>query len=687
MGQIWVKEFTGGLDSRRMPETTAGGILIKATDGHITRGGEFEKRAAFVPQYALLAGTVSMAYTRTGIVVFGHLAAPGGLPLGIAYQRLQHPTPATALLRVASFDLYAGKIYAVGLFADGTIHHFYDGVRVTDWFDGRARASFQVTGGGVFPAVSATGTVTITGGTSGAGNAVTAVTVNGVAITNASVLHTGDNATTATALANNINSFVSTPDYTAVAVGNSVTITAVTAGTGPNGFVVATALTGDVTTTTANMAGGVAAITSQLNNLTINGVAVIGAGVNWATSNDATASAIAAAITAYASSPEYTALAVGNQVVIQASTTGTGPNGFVVTPTVSGGLALTPSSTTMQGGSATTGTFVPGLFVRTIGSKMYSTSGPNLHFSGIQQPTKWTTATTGAGFIDMSTEASGSEELTAVAKYQNFIAVFSEENIQVWYVDPNPTLNKASQLLNNTGTGSAKSVTQFGDDDLFYYNTSGLRSLRARDASNSASTTDIGSPVDTLINEAVATLTDDERDNIIGIIEPREGRFWLAVKDKIFVFSYFSGANVSAWSMYLPGFNIEDMVVYKRRVYLRSGNTIYVYGGLEAALAYDSTVAIAQLPYLDGDKPTMKKHFTGYDAAARGLWEVSIGMDPNNEDAIDVLGTIFQTTFDAETLPAQGAHTHFSLLFKSQGNGYAKLGSAVMLYDGDDDDD
>ena len=40
MGTIWVKEFTGGLDTRRLPVTTTAGVLIKANNGHINRGGE-----------------------------------------------------------------------------------------------------------------------------------------------------------------------------------------------------------------------------------------------------------------------------------------------------------------------------------------------------------------------------------------------------------------------------------------------------------------------------------------------------------------------------------------------------------------------------------------------------------------------------------------------------------------------
>ena len=91
MGVIWVKEFTGGLDTRRLPETTPAGVMIRAKDGHVTRGGEFEKRAAFVPTFSLPAGTIGLAHTRTGLVVFGHAASPT-MPSGVAYQRRLDPS-------------------------------------------------------------------------------------------------------------------------------------------------------------------------------------------------------------------------------------------------------------------------------------------------------------------------------------------------------------------------------------------------------------------------------------------------------------------------------------------------------------------------------------------------------------------------------------------------------------------
>jgi hypothetical protein len=101
-------------------------------------------------------------------------------------------------------------------------------------------------------AVAATGTVTLTGGAAGS---VNNVKVNGVTITSGGVLFTTDLATTATAVAANITAYTSSPNYTAVAVGPVITITASDAGQSPNGFVVSTNTT-TITATTTDMSGG-----------------------------------------------------------------------------------------------------------------------------------------------------------------------------------------------------------------------------------------------------------------------------------------------------------------------------------------------------------------------------------------------------------------------------------------------
>jgi hypothetical protein len=575
MGKVWVKELTGGLDTRRLPETTPGGLLIKGEDGHINSGGEFEKRYAFVQAYALPAGTVGLAHDASSLVVFGTPSSPS-MPSGVSYQQLTKD--ALTLTDVPSYDLYGGLDYVVGEFDDGTIVHFYDTDEVTDWFDGRARASFRVTGG------------------TGA-DAITSLKVNGVNIL-----------------------------------------------TGP---------------------------------------------ISWATSNFDTAAAIASAINSLTSSPNYDATAVDDRVNIIASVAGSDANGRVVDAVLTGAFAITPPSGFLLAGGADSTAFVPGKFVKTVGSKMYALSGGVLHYSGIREPTKWTTDTTGAGFTDLSKVAAGAEDLQAIANYQGFLAVFAQTVTIIMYVDPDPDLVRNTQILDETGTVSPSSVTGFGDSDVFYCDLSGERSLKARDASNSATTADLGVPVDSLITAKISAMSVDERKGIIGLINPVDKRFWLIFPDgTIFVFSFFPNAKVSAWTTYQTGFMVDKAVAFGRRIYLRSADTIYVYGGLDntTGLAYDATVAKAWLPAFDADNPTEAKQWQGIDAAVQGTWAVYAAAEPTDLTIRELVATITETTYNKNRIPYTHSSTHVSPQFESSGTGAAKLSSMVLHYDGGPDD-
>jgi hypothetical protein len=681
MALVHIKEFLGGLDTRRMPETTPGGVLIQAVDCHITAGGEVESRAAFVDEYTLPADTFGLAATRSQLVVFGSAAAPT-MPSGVTYQRLQHPDGTPTLVSVPSWDLYAGKVYAVGVFSDGSRHHFYDGTRVTDWFDGRARAVFSVVSGGTTPATSATASFRVTDGSSGTGNEITSVTANGVSLMASAVAHTGDNVTTAAAVAAAITSHTSTPDYTATSDGDTVTITAATPGTAANGRVLAVTPDGDVTVgSIVSFAGGTAAVTSQITDIKIDGVSVIGSAVDYDTDNPTTAEAIADAITADVSTPEYTAISVGETVVISATDAGTEANGRAVEVTTANSFVITPTTLSMSGGATSEDTFTPGKFVKTIGSKMNSLSGPNWHFSGIREPTKWTTDAIGAGFVDLSTYSSGSEELLAIARYQESVAIFSETNVQIWFSDPDPALNTQTQILNNTGTSAQNSVTQFGDSDIFYLNESGIRSLRARDSSNAASTSDIGVPIDGLVTEALAGVSVLDRDKIVGLIEPRDGRFWMIIGAQVFVLSYFRAERtVSAWTTYTLPDEIVAAIVFNRRVWLRVGSTVYAYGGTGAERTYDDTECVVRTPFLDADNPTQRKYLSGVDVAAEGEWEIYVSADVNAPDENELIGIIRDSTFMDGRIAARGSASHYSFTFKSRGTGPHKLGSLIVHF-------
>lgn len=479
MGSVWVREFTGGLDSRRLPETSPGGTLVRLRDAHINKGGEIEQRAIFEKVHSLPTGdTKGLAATKNGLTVFGHQDTPAGIPASLTYQKLQHPS-GEALRELRAAELFKGKLQTIAVFEDDSRYMFHDGSRVTD------------------------------------------------------------------------------------------------------------------------------------------------------------------------------------------------PN---APPT------LADSGTPRA--------------LLTSGSKMFVASGPNLFFSAVGDSTIFDPdhATPGAGFIVMSTHAQAASELTGLGIYSDFVAVFADSVILTWYVDPDPSLSRKSQVLNNTGAIAPRSITQFGDGDIFYLDQSGVRSLRARDSSNSAATTDIGSPVDEIVVDHLIGIGSDDASKAIGLIEPRTGRFWLAVKDRIFVFSYFTGSKVSAWSEYYPGFDIDEMVVHDGKVWLRSGDDIYVYGGQEPRPKYSADVqAEVWLPFLDATEPWRSKGIEGVDAAVRGTWEFDLALDPADEDQKIHVARFDKTTFSHKSIGAMAEATHFSPRLKSLAppdeSTPAKLSSVVVHFDRDQEDD
>ena len=696
MGTIHIREMTGGLDARRLPETTPGGVLIRADNGHITRGGEFEARAAFVPEFDLPAGTVGLAQTETGLLVFGSTARPAGLSPFIRYQRLQKG--GKVLARIRDWELFSGKVYVVAEFDDGAIAHFYDGVEVTTWEDARSTVQLRIESGSVTAAEQATAQFSVTGGTAEVVNTVTTIRVSGTEVLGAPLTHTGDNATTATAIAARINANPTTPRYAATASGAVVTLTADRAGVAANGRTITFSTTGDFVLAGATVfAGGSDEIVPAITSISIGDVRALRLPVVWAGSPEATAAAVAEGINDLSSSPEYTAISRGNTVIIHTNQDGTAQNGRPLTYTSTGSITFsTPIGTDTTGGTDLGATnFLPADVILTVREKMYAGSGTNLHYSAIQGPTYWQAGGTaageiGAGFTNIAASNSSSDKIVALARYFDKLAVFTGDTVQTWFVDPDPDLVVQSQVLENTGTDCPRSVTQFGDADIFYLDTSGLRSLRARDSSNAAASTDIGIPIDDILSARLAEMTASERQRVIGLINPGDKRFWLIMGQEVYVYSYYPNSKVNAWTRYeavttigatRTQLDVDDAVTFDRRVFLRAGDTIYCYGGWGRDVAYDDTPATAWLPFLDANSPAAQKDWRGCDAALSGRWDVSASFDPNRPDVTDDIANLTETTYGLRRIPMKHKSTHVGMRFVSRG-GPAKLSALVIHFEG-----
>jgi hypothetical protein len=326
-----------------------------------------------------------------------------------------------------------------------------------------------------------------------------------------------------------------------------------------------------------------------------------------------------------------------------------------------------------------------GFYIKTYQSKVYGVAGKYLNYSTANDPTNWTTGT-GAGFHNLAKEDSKSEVLTSLEVYYDKMAIFSTEAAQLWTVDPDPNQTVYDQLLRGAGTVAPRSALQYGSGDVLYLSTSGIRSLKARDASNSAAVSDIGSPVDGIIRNIVRTNGQAYANAAVALLEPVVGRFWMVFPTQILVLSYFPGPKITAWSLYTLPFTVDYADTCNNRIWLRSGDDLYLYGGPSNTDLDNCGVSVI-MPYLDGGKPGHKKQFMAVDATVSGNWTMKVSYDfanPNNEETV---ATLSAPTWNDGTCELAGYGSHVSLRMYNNDAGDAVLSNMAIHFNMAEDED
>ena len=679
MAYLHVEDFRRGQDTRKSAFTAPPGSLRRCVNAHITRGGEIEKRLAFsVVADNLPEDTHGLHVLQGQLVVFGS-EFDVDLPPTVQYQRLEHPR-GEVMARVLGSHNFNGKIYAVAEFTDGSVHHYYDGVRVQAW-DALSRGIADLTGVATILAnqIDGTGYTTSTQGNvinvTGPANGVAFPFDSSESITREIIQEATE------ALPQVVRFTVAGDEYNRPTGGFRIT-------DGPG----------------------------EVNAIQVDDWAVFVGSVAWEGSATSTAQKVVEAINAFDVGvrlfearwrPEYPdrviltvtddGLLMLEHGVLEVTTSGdlvtAGKDdlqpereyagGFNASETYS--ITLDGEVFQVQGLSAGVGRAV--LPFR---NKMYAVAQSLLHFTGFSgfppspDATAWSPETTGAGFINLSTQDAGSESLIGLGVYQDRLVVFGRSGVQLWHVDPDPDRYELLQLLSGLGTFAPRTIKAYGDgsQDVFFLTDSGVRSLRARDSSMFANAEDVGSPIDQELTEYLATLSSEDRSRAVSGIEPSHGRYFLAVGQRFYVFSHFPGSDIRAWSTYDIGAPIEDIATEAERLYVRAAGKILRYGGSQGQdYGQDYTVEV-QTPFMDADNPGADKHLHSIDIGCEGVWSVFLHADPTRPNVSEYLGLVDGSTFGFQPrFPALGNSTHFSLRFVHQDTGPARLASVILHYD------
>lgn len=318
----------------------------------------------------------------------------------------------------------------------------------------------------------------------------------------------------------------------------------------------------------------------------------------------------------------------------------------------------------------------------TLSDRMYIGGGNLITFSALSDVTGWEQQDVGAGFIGLMSQYGAQDGVLAMASYQGKLAVYGRRSVQIWNLNADPLQFSRSQTLTNTGTVASLSVQGLGDNDILALGDNGVWSVRVRDASNNAYTVDIGNAIQALLKDKFIQCDADDvaavrtvgttRAAACAVVDPTSNRYWLFLRDTIYVFSYFETLGILAWSTYLPTdstgatFVPSKFVVYQGQVYARGTYAngtegLIQYGGSNNN-TYDATKARFEMPWLHNEQPATNKQATGVDALFDGMWTVKGSMDYLTSPVkFATITTSNKPTTQGPMFPYTATGTHFKL--------------------------
>lgn len=381
-------------------------------------------------------------------------------------------------------------------------------------------------------------------------------------------------------------------------------------------------------------------------------------------------------------------------------------------------------------------------YVTAVHDQIMFCAGDKLFFSGIAEPTGFENRYAGYGYITMSGERGEAVKCLAVVPYAGKLALFARNNIQLWAYNPDPTMWNMVQSLENVGTCSPKSVVSYGELDVFFLSDSGLRSLRARQYTDLVNVRDVGTAIDVTIQGLLKALTEEaKQDEVLGYFNSMDGRYWLIIGATIFIFSYFPGSEVAAWSTYQQEY--WNHIAWEKQRFIpqwtagkggifyildcgAAGNgdarTLGAYpGNMVIDVSKENEIRLAEIAwrngtytdaqyyaqltsiemtfrsaraighhsnstvlfsFFDAKQPATRKLFTAVDIIGTGTWEVQVGNDTNDETLFTtVIKALPLSTLKFDRVPLGFYGTHVLLQLKSLTDEEAIIGSVIFHWE------
>ena len=321
-----------------------------------------------------------------------------------------------------------------------------------------------------------------------------------------------------------------------------------------------------------------------------------------------------------------------------------------------------------------------------VSEKIWATKDDGtVHYSATGDPTDWTTRDDAGGSAGLPTgrEAMGDSIPLALGAYRSKLVVFNSDNTQVWNTDVNPININLETVLGSIGSQWSMCINPVGDD-LFFLTDSGFRSIGQQIYTGNLQDTDVGSPIDELVQ---AKLLAETRVGS-GTFEPASafyhglGQYMCFIDKEIFVFTFARMSRVTAWSRYLTQYTIQNIAPYGEYMFVRMNNDVYVFN--PASFQDDGATAIPleiTSSYQAFKKPGRWKQIFGQDVMFNGTANVSHRWDARDPTQETTAISLSSDTRPGPLIPVELMTTECGFKITQSSNTEFKLNGLSYYYE------
>jgi hypothetical protein len=274
-------------------------------------------------------------------------------------------------------------------------------------------------------------------------------------------------------------------------------------------------------------------------------------------------------------------------------------------------------------------------------SKVWAGDGDIVRFCAVNNAKDWQ-APNDAGYLPTGLHMQANNQCTALDVYRGNLVPMSDSTFQMWGVDEDPAANAILDTMEGIGTVHNLAMEPVGPE-LFLLTARGVRSVGIIAQSQNMSTVDVGSPVDSLILESVAT-TVAANGMPFGMYFPGAGQYWLVSGNDVFVYTLGRPGSIGAWSRYTFPFGIRGRAQLGDSMYLLCDdgyvreitdtvNYDEVAVGEEPTFEPEYFDGLVQWPWLDFGAPGRDKVMEGFEIVGEGEPTVSFGYDQRSPAA------------------------------------------------------